>query len=105
MRINLKDFKICKSTLSKAIGLMFSKPRNLVFAFGREEKISLHTFFVFFPIDIIFLDEKKRVIERAQMRPFTFYTSKEKARYVVEIPSINSGKHNNIRLKDTIIFQ
>lgn len=80
------ELKICKSLLSKARGLMFSRKKNLVFVFGRPRRVSLHMFFVFFPIDVIFLDEDKKIIEiKRDLKPFRFYTSKEKAKYAVEL--------------------
>jgi len=83
-----KEFKICRSFLSKFLGLMFSKKKMLVFEFDKEKYQSLHMFFVFFPIDVLFLDENKTVIEiKKNFRPFTIYSSKTKAQYVIEIPA------------------
>jgi len=85
----LDDTKICKNVFDKALGLMFSKRKDkaLIFVFKRPIKISLHMFFVFYNIDLIFLNEEKKVIEiKRNLRPFTFYTSKEKAKYVIETP-------------------
>ena len=43
-------------------------------------------FFVFFPINVLFLDKNKQIIEiKKNFRPFTTYKSKNKANYVVEI--------------------
>ena len=43
-------------------------------------------FFVFFPIDVLFLDKNKMIVEtKKDFKPFTFYKSKEKAQYVVEL--------------------
>lgn len=79
-------YKLCRSMWSKAGGLMFSKKRNLIFVFDEEKRISLHMFFVFFPIDVLFLDKNKRIVEiKRKFMPFTFYQSKKKAKYVVEI--------------------
>ncbi len=83
-----KEYKVCRSFLSKFLGLMFSKQRILVFEFSKERYRSLHTLFVFFPIDVLFLDENKRIIEiKKNLKPFSFYTSKNKAKYVIEIPT------------------
>ena len=50
-------------------------------------------FFVFFPIDILFLDKNKKIIEiKKNFRPFSFYKSREKAKYVVEIAEENNYK-------------
>ena len=51
--------------------------------------------FVFYPIDVIFLDEQKKVVEiKENFRPFRFYTPKKKARYVLELPkgSVNRSR-------------
>jgi uncharacterized membrane protein (UPF0127 family) len=45
-------------------------------------------FFVFFPIDLIFLDGEMKVIEiKENFFPFTLYYSKNKASYVIELPA------------------
>ena len=57
---------ICKTSLKKAVGLMFSKRiknKGLVFVFNKDVKFSLHMLFVFYPIDVLFLDAKKRIVE------------------------------------------
>lgn len=75
--------------LSKFIGLMFSKKQDnaLIFRFGKEKKISLHMIFVFYPIDVLFLDKNKIVVDKKEnFRPFAFYSSKKKAMYAVEMP-------------------
>ena len=85
------EYKVCKNVLSKARGLMFSRKRNLMFVFDKEQRIALHMFFVFFPIDVLFLDKNKRIVEiKKDFKPFTFYKSKKKAKYVVELVE----KHN-----------
>jgi uncharacterized protein len=83
-----KDFKICRSLWSKARGLMFCRKRALVMVFERDELVPLHMLFVFFPIDVLYLDSSKRVIEiKKGFCPFTFHTPKKRARYVVELPA------------------
>ena len=70
---------------------MFSKRKNLIFVFDKEEIVPLHMFFVFFPIDVLFLDKNKRIVEiKKDFKPFTYYRPKNKAMYVVEI----TEKHN-----------
>jgi uncharacterized membrane protein (UPF0127 family) len=78
--------KICDTALSHMRGLMFSRKRKCVLAFDKERIVPLHTWFVFFPIKVEFLDSSKRLVERAVMQPFSTYTPKMKARYVVETP-------------------
>ncbi len=94
-------YQICDSIWGKTRGLMFSRKKNLVFVFDEEKITGLHMCFVFFPIDVLFLDENKRIIEiKRNFRPFRFYTSKNKARYVVEL----TDKHN-FRLGDKVDFE
>ena len=62
-RILAKEAKLCKNSFSKALGLMFSrKSRTLLFVFSKEKMVSLHMFFVFYPIDVLFLDKNKKVV-------------------------------------------
>lgn len=80
----------CGSLFSRMKGLMFSKKlvdRCLLFIFPREQIISLHMLFVFYPIDVAFINEKNEIVDLKQnFRPFTFYTSKKPAKYVLEMP-------------------
>ncbi len=81
----------CKSILSQARGLMFRKKHNLIMELKKPQKISLHNFFVFYPIDVILLDEHKQVIEIKQnFKPFTFYSSDKRAKYVIELANLDS---------------
>lgn len=81
-----QDETFCHSWFSQLRGLMFSKRKNLVFVFDRERRVSLHNWFVFFPIDALFLDSGKRIVEiKKGLRPFGFYFAKKKARYVIEV--------------------
>ena len=90
-------FEVFHSPLSKARGLMFSRKRNLVFVFEEEKRRSLHMFCVFFPIDILFLDKDKRIVEiKKGFKPFSFYRSKEKAQFVVELVEDNNYKTGQI---------
>ncbi|MBI4151112.1 DUF192 domain-containing protein [Candidatus Woesearchaeota archaeon] len=87
MRHILRHPILCRSQLAKARGLMFSPKRTLVFEFRKDTHVPLHMLFVFFPIDVLYLNKNKKVIEvKSNFKPFTFYTPNVKARYVVELP-------------------
>lgn len=87
MAKKLENYYLCKSAFSKAKGLMFSSKKTLVFDLGKEKKVNLHMMFVFFPINVYFLDKEKKVVEvKENFLPFTFYNSKEKASFVIENP-------------------
>ena len=88
-RIIADNARLCNDIFSKFIGLMFSikQKKDLVFKFDKEKIISLHMFFVFYPIDVLFLDKNKIVVDKKEnFKPFTFYKSKRKAMYAVELP-------------------
>lgn len=77
--------QVCSSYWSQFRGLMFSSKKNLLFVFKDEQRRNFHNFFVFFPIDLIFLNKDKKVVEiKKDFMPFTLYNSKEKAQYVIE---------------------
>jgi len=83
----IKPAKTCRTFLSKSLGLMFSKKKTIVLEFKKEKIISLHMFFVFYPIDVLFLDKNKKIVDiKNNFKPFALYTSKNKAKFVVEIP-------------------
>jgi len=74
-------------------GLMFLKKKNfdfaLIFHFKSSNRFfnSIHMFFVFFPIITIFLDDKKKVVDKKILTPFyPFYMSKKSCKYLIEMP-------------------
>ena len=81
---------------------MFSRRHNLVMVFPEERKVKLHNWFVFYPIDVLFLDKQKKIIEiKENFKPFTFYYSKKKASYVVELPV---GKAKLCKINEVLDF-
>jgi uncharacterized protein len=98
--------KIADSLLGRSVGLMFSKPTDaaMVLKFPRDTLINLHTYFVFFPIDIVFVNNKMRVVETVEsMKPFKTYSTKRKSKFVIELPS-GTVKKSKTKLKDRITF-
>ena len=98
----------CRSLWSKTRGLMFSTPLHdtaLVFHFSRPERWSIHMLFVFFPIDVIYLDGKRRVVDMVEgFRPFSLnYTPKKEASYLVEMEGGMIGK-KKISIGDYVRF-
>jgi uncharacterized membrane protein (UPF0127 family) len=48
---------------------------------------SIHTFFMRFPIDVLFLDKRGRVLKASQdVHPFKLVAAPFRARYVLELP-------------------
>ena len=85
---------------------MFSKKsdRVLIFKFSHEKIVPLHMIFVFYPIDVLFLDKNKIVTDlKENFMPFTFYTPKKKLKYVIELPN-NTIKNTGTEIGDRIFF-
>jgi len=99
-----KNAKLCESIFSRTWGLMFSKPRSLIFIFKKEKIIPLHMFFVFYPIDVLFLDKNNVVIEiKEHFAPFSFYNPKNKSKYIIELPK-STIKETKTKKGDKIEF-
>ena len=101
-----ENSNICKNIIAKSLGLMFAlKPKTLIFTFKKEEIVPLHMLFVFYPIDVLFLDKNKGVAEiKESLMPFSFYTPKNKAQYVIELPK-GTIKKTKTALGNKIQFQ
>jgi len=94
----------CNTYLQKTMGLMFRKFIGIIFTNKKEMLILLHMLYVFYPIDVILLDSKKRVVElKSNFKPFTFWMPKEKSKYILEIRN-NKIKETDTEIGDTVIF-
>lgn len=90
VKLKRSNLLFLRTPLQQAIGMMFSKPKNLFFIFKKEKRLFVHNFFVFFPIDLIFLDKNYKVIEiKKNFLPFTIYLSKKKVKYLIEGRNLN----------------
>jgi uncharacterized membrane protein (UPF0127 family) len=85
------EVKWCDTFLSKSRGLMFRRAigedEALVFAESKESVslTSIHMFFVFFPIAVIWLNAERKVVDKALARPFRpYYAPRYPAQYFVE---------------------
>ena len=68
-----------------------------MFVFKKEKIIPLHMLFVFFPINVLFLNKNKKIVEiKNNFKPFTFYTPKNKAMYIVELTEKHNYKLGNM---------
>ena len=98
----MKKVKFASTQWQRTKGLMFEDVKRfdyaLVFDFEKESKLmsSLHMIFVFFPIDVLFLDKSRKVVDKVTLEPFTpNYTPKKAAKYVIEMPK---GKAKNAKI-------
>ncbi len=81
----------CDSFFTRGTGLMFRSHRAIdhtgwVFDMKATCHITITMFFVFFPIDIVFLDASHRITElHCNVRPFTNFSTEKPARYFIEL--------------------
>jgi uncharacterized protein len=82
---------LCETFWSQVWGAMFTPKSHfipLLFDFKKTFKINIHMFCVFFPLDILWLDEQKKVVYiKKHAKPFTFVSCPVQAKYVVEVPA------------------
>jgi uncharacterized protein len=86
---NLDGADIADTFFSRFRGLMLKKnlKRGLILKIpaGRGRRGSaIHMFFMRIPLDLVFLDEEKVVVDTVTLKPWQTYTPKSPSRYVIE---------------------
>ncbi|MBI2530471.1 MAG: DUF192 domain-containing protein [Candidatus Diapherotrites archaeon] len=103
----IRKAKLAKTSAQRMRGLMFSRRPDyaLILCMPRESRLgaAIHMLFVFYPIDVLFLNSKKQVVDKALgLRPFALnYAPKRAAKYVVELPE---GLGKKARIGDLLDF-
>jgi hypothetical protein len=101
----INKVKLADSFFKKFKGLMLESKQKfdyaLIFEFAEQgtARNAIHMLFVFFPIDAVYLDENRKVVDIARnLKPFAlFYAPKKPAKYLIELPK---GKTEGIELND-----
>jgi uncharacterized protein len=99
---------IADSFMSRLMGLMFKKvlERGLILKLpsSRSRRGSaIHMFFMRFPLDIIFADENKKVVDTVSIGPWKTYTPRAPAKYVIEMEE-GTVKKFNLEIGDELDF-
>lgn len=86
----LGESEIANTFFSRLRGTMFKKElkRGLILKLPSSRSRSgsaIHMFFVRFPLDIIFADSDKKVVDVVSIDPWKTYTPKKPAKYVIEM--------------------
>lgn len=105
----IENVRFARSFWGRFRGLMFERRAAfdyaLVFELPRESKAgaAIHMLFVFFPIDVVYLNSKRRVVDVARMvRPFWGKSMPKKAaKYIVELPA---GKARDLGEGDEVAW-
>jgi uncharacterized protein len=101
--------KIYKDTFHKTRGLMFSLPLKkgeaIVLVANEESKLetTIHMFFVFFSIDVVWLNKEKEVVDKKEkVVAFTpLIVPKQPAKYVIEL---RKGCSKHVKIGDKLDF-
>jgi uncharacterized protein len=108
-KLLMRNIRIARTGWQRLKGLMFEDIKKfnyaLIFEMPQESKLgsSLHMIFVYFPIDVVFLNSKKEVVDKVTLKPFMpNYTPKKAAKYVIEMPE---GRAKKIKIRDEISWQ
>lgn len=104
-----KKVKVCNSFLSRLKGLMFTRKLEddeALILVSKEESLirsAIHTLFVFYPINVLWLDKDFNVVDkRLNIRPFTMsIIPKKAAKYIIEF---NGNKVIDLNDKLSIDF-
>ena len=102
--------RIAKGFFSQLRGLMFEQKKKfdyaLVFPLATKSVLGagIHCLFVFFPIDVIYLDEKKTVVDvQKSVPPFALYRQPARpAKYFIEVAE---GKAAQTTVGDRLAWQ
>ncbi len=110
-KVIAEDVKVLETVQSKMRGLMFSKKpgNNQAFVFVNNEESrqesSLHMLFVFYKIDVVWLDKGFEIVDlREGLVPFTpWIIPRKAAKYVIEM-SNGKIKENSLEIGQHIKF-
>ncbi len=110
-KVIAEDVKVLETVSSKMRGLMFSrKPaNNQAFVFVNKEESrqesSLHMLFVFYRIDVAWLDKGFEIVDlREGLVPFTpLIIPRKAAKYVIEMKA-GKIKENKLEIGDKLKF-
>lgn len=94
---------IAKNFNARLKGLMFSKPLTSDHCLWISQCKSVHSCFMKFTLDILFVDKKLKVVKIIKaLKPWRLTPLYIKADSVFEF---NSGKLNNIKVGDQLLLQ
>jgi uncharacterized membrane protein (UPF0127 family) len=105
---NLGNADVADSFFSRFKGLMMVKnlERSLILKLPSERSrraSGIHMFFMRIPLDVIFADSQKKVVDVVTLDPWTTYTPIAAAKYVIELKK-GKLKDSNTEIGDELDF-
>jgi uncharacterized membrane protein (UPF0127 family) len=84
-----KNIEFARTMLAQSLGLMFRKSMphsySMIFILKKPSHVNVHMLFVFFRIDVIFLNEEKKVMGFSLLKPWVGYKAMEDIKYILEM--------------------
>jgi len=112
----ITEIELADSMFLKARGLMFRKEmdskKGMLFTFNKQERTGIWMLFMRFPIDLVYLDSQKRIINIYEnirpigLNPGTWkvYYPETPAKYILEL-SRGTVKQTGTELGDILEFE
>jgi len=83
-----RNVEISRTLIGQMLGLMFRThlPGDyaMIFMMKKPSSVGIHMLFMRFPIDVIFLNEEKKIVGLANLKPWTGHKSMKNTKYVIE---------------------
>ncbi|MFA0821414.1 MAG: DUF192 domain-containing protein [Methanomethylovorans sp.] len=96
------DVEFAEGIISQSRGLMFRKriaeKYALVFILPTPKSVSVHMLFVFFPIDVLFLDTNQKILRATRLKSWTGLTKSPKnTKYIIEMSAGSIERYGLIK--------
>ncbi len=93
-----KNLEFARTKLSQILGLMFRKyipsDYSMIFVLKKQSYVNVHMLFMRFPIDVIFLDDEKKVMGLFRLNPWIGYKAMKGIKYVIEMKAGTIERYN-----------
>lgn len=93
-----KNLEFARTKLRQMSGLMFRKDvpsdYSMIFVLKKQSPVNVHMLFMRFPVDVIFLDEEKKVMGLYRLNPWTGYKAVKNVKYVLEMEAGAIERYN-----------
>jgi uncharacterized membrane protein (UPF0127 family) len=66
----------------------------MIFILKKPSNVNIHMLFVFFPIDIIFLNEEKKVCHFSRLKPWVGFKAIKNIKYLLEMKAGTVDRFN-----------
>jgi len=100
------EVEYCRGFWKIFRGLMFSRRKNILLVLPREgrNRAAIHSFFVFFPFQAIFINSRKEVVDSKRIKPFRVFLPRKPARFILELGKVNFAD-GDISIGSRLVFK